>query len=31
MQAVHDTEAAVTGIDAIRQLVNERARRERSC
>ena len=30
MQAVHDTEAAVTGIDAIRELVNERARRGRS-
>jgi hypothetical protein len=27
---VHDTEATVTGIDAIRELVNERARRERS-
>ena len=26
MQAVHDTEIAVTGVDAIRQLVAERAR-----
>ena len=30
MQAVHDTEIAVTGVDAIRELVAERARRERS-
>ena len=30
MQAVHDAEATVIGIDAIREPVNERARRERS-
>jgi antitoxin (DNA-binding transcriptional repressor) of toxin-antitoxin stability system len=30
MQAVHDTEIAVTGVDAIRELVAERARREHS-
>jgi hypothetical protein len=30
MQAVHDTEIAVTGVDAIRDLVAERARREHS-
>ena len=30
MQAVHDSEIVVTGVDAIRELVAERARRERS-
>ena len=29
MQAVHDSEIVVTGVDAIRELVAERARRER--
>ena len=29
MQAVHDPEIVVTGVDAIRELVAERARRER--
>ncbi len=28
MQAVHDTELTITGVDAIRELVAERARRE---
>lgn len=30
MQAVHDAEIVVTGVDAIRELVAERARREHS-